>query len=57
MSSSILAGKERLTKAVSQYEAYLVVDKKSDCCAMGVETGPLLLLSEGGFSELQITVK
>jgi hypothetical protein len=32
-----------------------MVDKKSNWCTMGVEAGPLLLLREGGFSELQIT--
>jgi hypothetical protein len=34
-----------------------MVDKKINCCAICVDAGPLLLLSEGEFSELQIAGK
>jgi hypothetical protein len=34
-----------------------MVEKRSNCCAIGVEAGPYLLLSEEGFSKLKITGK
>jgi hypothetical protein len=34
-----------------------MVEKKSNCCALGVEAGPHLFLSQGGFRKLQITGK
>lgn len=51
----MLAGEEELTKTVSRYQVDFMVEKRSNCCAMGVEAGPHLLLSQGGFSKLQIT--
>lgn len=35
----------------------MMVDKKSNCCAIGEEAGPLLLSREGGFGEVQFPEK
>lgn len=57
MMSSVLVGEDELTKFASRNQVGFVIEEKSNCCAMGVKAGPHLLLSDGGFSKLQITGK